>query len=781
MSFRTVPVRILLVLAVLGATLASTSPATAHTSHDHEPADGPVDVPLFLAHDESLFEEIAAPFACGTEWSGGTRSGHGQNDWNLDFNRTSLDYGVNRQHDLGQPLFAQSDGTVTYIGWQVNAGTYLDIDYGDYGVRYIHLVDDSVVPALGDPVTQGETIALIGDTGNTPGFAHLHLEYWDSRGFDDARIWTLKQAGQPQTEVTFDGNVVDPDEVIVSSNCVGDALAAGSEGEGDEPDEEAAVVTEVVVRSLLEEATDLMAAEDPIEHLAGRFAATGAESLAGTTDAADFVLGDDLAVVVPGDSAGGEVVLAVVHHRRASACPDGVTSPCTTPFSNAIPTAMAINLIAQLVEEPSNRTVLFLVIGDDDDAGTALAELLAPTDPIPLLDPLIDVTVAAVHLEALGESATLRLRNDSVLTGTASFAEPAEIPDLGGPTSVQWHRFAQHPAGNGNTASLAALGVPTLGLTDVDGPCRGSGEQLSLVDPGKADHQLGDAGTLLRWLADADTEPIVASPDRSTTVVDDLTRLVELLEIAMPVADDTISRVADITADVEALLADPVEDWTDDELAQAEGLLLLLDNVFVDELCASHAAPAPFVDVPETSFALLDVALLFDLEITTGTTPTTYSPGDDVTREQMAAFLARIWRFFNPDAQPSVDMPFDDVDPSSFAFDDIRLLWELGITTGTSPTTYSPDDNVTREQMAAFLGRIGNAWTPAFPNMVGVDPHPFTDVDPASYAATWIDLLYHHGITTGTSPTTYSPDDNVTREQMAAFLGRTLRVLDRLP
>lgn len=54
-------------------------------------------------------------------------------------------------------------------------------------------------------------------------------------------------------------------------------------------------------------------------------------------------------------------------------------------------------------------------------------------------------------------------------------------------------------------------------------------------------------------------------------------------------------------------------------------------------------ASTPFVDVAG-SFAEGDIACIFGLGITTGTSATTFSPGDSVTREQMAAFLARTIR-----------------------------------------------------------------------------------------------------------------------------------------
>ena len=68
----------------------------------------------------------------------------------------------------------------------------------------------------------------------------------------------------------------------------------------------------------------------------------------------------------------------------------------------------------------------------------------------------------------------------------------------------------------------------------------------------------------------------------------------------------------------------------------------------------------------------------------------------------MAAFLARLYRTVTDPTCSGGVTPFTDVSGSA---DDIACIFGLGITTGTSPTTYSPADYVTRKQMAAFLAR----------------------------------------------------------------------------
>ena len=111
----------------------------------------------------------------------------------------------------------------------------------------------------------------------------------------------------------------------------------------------------------------------------------------------------------------------------------------------------------------------------------------------------------------------------------------------------------------------------------------------------------------------------------------------------------------------------------------------------------------PFTDVPPGQFYSVAVAWLVEQEITTGTSPITFSPSDPVTRGQMAAFL---WRYAGEPDPDSLDTPFTDVPPGQFYSVAVAWLVEQEITTGTSPITFSPDDPVTRGQMAAFLWRL---------------------------------------------------------------------------
>ena len=181
-----------------------------------------------------------------------------------------------------------------------------------------------------------------------------------------------------------------------------------------------------------------------------------------------------------------------------------------------------------------------------------------------------------------------------------------------------------------------------------------------------------------------------------------------------------------------------------------------------------------FVDVAGTTKANSAIGCLKAIGVTNGTSATTYSPQDLVTREQAAAFLARMYRVATGKQCKSANHGFSDVSRSSYAYVDVGCLKAIGVTNGTSATTYSPQDLVTREQAAAFLARM---YRVATGKQCKSANHGFSDVSRSSYAYVDVGCLKAIGVTNGTSATTYSPQDLVTREQMALFLARLYRAM----
>jgi uncharacterized lipoprotein YddW (UPF0748 family) len=189
--------------------------------------------------------------------------------------------------------------------------------------------------------------------------------------------------------------------------------------------------------------------------------------------------------------------------------------------------------------------------------------------------------------------------------------------------------------------------------------------------------------------------------------------------------------------------------------------------------CASHLVPATaFTDtLRSTHRAAIDCAAWWGLF--RGTSPTTFAPAANVTRGQTAAVIARLLRTTGhaPARVPSAG--FTDTVGNTFEAD-IDLLAYLGIVRGFTPTTFGPSLPIKRAHMAAIISRT---FALGYRSPLPTGPMPFTDVPPTSPYYDAIASLVAAGIAAGTSPTTFSPNQPVLRDQMASFLTRSTNVL----
>lgn len=108
---------------------------------------------------------------------------------------------------------------------------------------------------------------------------------------------------------------------------------------------------------------------------------------------------------------------------------------------------------------------------------------------------------------------------------------------------------------------------------------------------------------------------------------------------------------------------------------------------------------------------------------------------------------------------------FTDVRETDWFYDDVVFAYENGLFSGTTATTFSPYAPMTRAMLVTVLYRLEGE--PAVTGRSG-----FSDVMIGSYYEAAVTWAADNGIVNGTSATTFSPSENVTREQMAAILCR---------
>lgn len=181
----------------------------------------------------------------------------------------------------------------------------------------------------------------------------------------------------------------------------------------------------------------------------------------------------------------------------------------------------------------------------------------------------------------------------------------------------------------------------------------------------------------------------------------------------------------------------------------------------------AEAATMPFTDIKNSgneAELYKAVSELYSQGIVFGTTSTTFSPYQNLTRGEAAYFLAESLKL---ETKNVVNPGFSDVPASHKYYGHIAALAEKGMI--QKGTNYNPDHFIKRSQMAKML-TLGFELQQA-PKLSA----PFLDFTTDNETNMYIQTLLNYRITKGTSATTFSPYTDVRRGQMALFLYRTLQ------
>ena len=204
--------------------------------------------------------------------------------------------------------------------------------------------------------------------------------------------------------------------------------------------------------------------------------------------------------------------------------------------------------------------------------------------------------------------------------------------------------------------------------------------------------------------------------------------------------------------------------------------MTILEVVPQEDPC-TDADDAGFSDVDDSNVHKEAIDCLKALGITEGgpqgLPADQYGPSLDVTRGQIASFLARLIETAGTDLPSDAPDAFQDDDGSTHE-DNINKLVEAGIIEGLPDGTFGVNDPVRRDQMASLLARtyayISGAELPE-----GEDA--FTD-DDGNVHEDAINALAAAGVVQGTAvPGIYNPSGDVRRDQMASFLIRLAQLL----
>ncbi len=174
----------------------------------------------------------------------------------------------------------------------------------------------------------------------------------------------------------------------------------------------------------------------------------------------------------------------------------------------------------------------------------------------------------------------------------------------------------------------------------------------------------------------------------------------------------------------------------------------------------------PFGDVKKNDFYYDAVLWAVNNGVTSGTSPTTFAPNETCTRGQVVTFL---WRAAGSPTPKTSKNPFTDIHKKDYYYKAVLWAVEKGITDGYTKTTFAPERACTRGQVATFLYRAEGS-----PSVKDIS-NPFRDVKKNDFYYKAVLWAVKEGITKGTSKTTFGPNETCTRGQIATFLYRNYK------
>lgn len=170
----------------------------------------------------------------------------------------------------------------------------------------------------------------------------------------------------------------------------------------------------------------------------------------------------------------------------------------------------------------------------------------------------------------------------------------------------------------------------------------------------------------------------------------------------------------------------------------------------------------PFDDVTKSDYYYDAVLWASEKNVTGGIGNNLFAPDLPCTRAQIVTFL---WNAMGK-PEPKTMSSFTDVPADAYYAKAVAWAVEQGITSGTSATTFGPDDTCTRAQAMTFLYRVKDA--------TAVGTATFADVPADAYYAKPVAWAVENNITSGIGDNQFGPDYECTRAQIVTFLYRLL-------
>lgn len=180
----------------------------------------------------------------------------------------------------------------------------------------------------------------------------------------------------------------------------------------------------------------------------------------------------------------------------------------------------------------------------------------------------------------------------------------------------------------------------------------------------------------------------------------------------------------------------------------------------------------PFKDVNEKDWFYKSVMTVYEKGLMNGVKKDEFAPKATLSRAMLITIL---YRAVSEPECGDVNVPFVDVDENAYYMNALIWAYENEIVMGITDTTFAPNEDVTREQIAAIALRFAQYM--GLDALTLQDSLHFEDNDRISpYAVSAVNWLVGLGIFEGYEDNTIRPQNSATRAETATLICRALEL-----
>ncbi len=174
------------------------------------------------------------------------------------------------------------------------------------------------------------------------------------------------------------------------------------------------------------------------------------------------------------------------------------------------------------------------------------------------------------------------------------------------------------------------------------------------------------------------------------------------------------------------------------------------------------SAGSSFADVRSTDYFAEAVRWAVENSVAAGVSSGIFAPNNSCTRAEVVTFM---WRAAGSPSSGTYS-GFSDVPSGRYYAEAVTWAVNNGIASGTDSRHFSPDRTCTRAEAVSLL------WRSAGRPYAGYSGR-FSDVSAGAYYASAVSWAVQNNVTSGTSPSSFSPDRTCTRAEIVTLLYRS--------